>query len=126
VGALATLGAVLSVTAFLVAIVVGLIVARLRRTVRKSSELEELRDMHLAAMGYIFRIEMALQEAANRAGVTVDWDSLDKPEILDRKFLAKKAKEEGNREIQDLVSTVNAMQEQLKGLIPQFPMKEKP
>jgi HAMP domain-containing protein len=124
VGAIATLGVALSAVAFLAMIGVGLIAARLRRTARKSSELEEVRDMNIAAMGYIYRLEMAIQEACNRAGVDVDWVKLNKPEILDRKFLAEKAKSEGNREIQEMVATIAAMQEQIKGLMPQFPKKD--
>jgi hypothetical protein len=53
VGAIATLGVALSAVAFLAMIGVGLIAARLRRTARKSSELEEVRDMNIAAMGYM-------------------------------------------------------------------------
>lgn len=126
-GDIATLGIVVSIAAFLAMIVVGLVAVRFRRVARKSSELEELRDMTVAAMGYIYRVELALQQAANEAGVEVDWDALKKPEILDRKYLVKKARDEGNREIQELFSTVSAIQEQLKVHIPNLtkpPMKE--
>jgi hypothetical protein len=122
--ALATWGILVSILAFLTLIVIALIVARLRRTARKSSELEELRDMTLAAMGYIYRVEVALQQAANKLGVDVDWAALDKPEVLDRKFLVAKARDEGNREIQDLMNAVTTIQEQLKGYVPQLPTKE--
>lgn len=122
--ALLPIGIILSIGIALGTVVFILIAARLRRTARKSSELEEVRDMNVQAMGYIYRLEMALQEAANKLNVKVDWDQLDKPAILDRKYLANKAITEGNREIQELASALAHMQEQLKGILPQLPTKE--
>jgi hypothetical protein len=124
VGSLVSLGVLLSILAFIGAVVFALTVARLRRSSRKNAELEELREMNIAAMGYIYRLEFALQEAANLSGRSVDKQALAKPEILDRKYLAEKARTEGNREMQELVATVTAMQEQLKAFVPHLPTKE--
>src|ERR1044072_1995332 len=108
----------------LATIVVGLMIARLRRVSKRNSDLEEVREVNIAAMGYIYRIEMAFQEACHRLGAEPDWASLDKPEILKRSFLAKKARDEGNQEIAALAATLADIQEQLKGKLPQLPMKE--
>jgi hypothetical protein len=118
VGGLGTLGLAVSVGTAIGLVVVALIAARSRRTARKNSELEELREMNLAAMGYIYRVEMAYQQACNRLGVGVDWEALKKPRILNRQYLAEKAINEGNREIADLVSAVTHMQEQMKLVLP--------
>ena len=123
-GELAALGIIVSVSAFFGTIVIALISARARRTARKNSELEELRELHLAAMGYIFTLEMAYQEACSRLGIKADWKALDKPEILNRKFLAEKAIEEGNQEFKELAAAIAAIQEQLKGNFPTLPTKE--
>lgn len=117
-GGLGTLGLAVSVGMALGVVVVALIAARSRRTARKNSELEELREMNLAAMGYIYRIEMGYQQACNRLGISVDWEALQKPKILNRQYLAEKAINEGNREIQDLVAAVTRIQEQIKLTLP--------
>ena len=123
-GELATLGIIVSIAAFLGTIVVALISARARRIGRKNSELEELRELHLAAMGYIFTLERAYQEACSRLGIKADWEALDKPEILNRKFLAEKAIAEGNEEFKEMAAALAAIQEQLKERFPMLPTKE--
>jgi hypothetical protein len=122
--ALATIGVVVSLGVAFATVVVALIIARLRRVARKNSELEELRDMNLKAMGYIYRLEMAFQEACQRLGVDPDWVKLDKPDILRRQYLAEKALNEGNREIAELAAALAAIQEQLGRHFPQLPTKE--
>jgi hypothetical protein len=117
--ALAIIGIAISVGVSLALVVVSLIVARLRRVSRRSSELEDMRDMHLAAMAYIFTLEKAYQEACFSLGNKPDWGALDKPDILKRSFLAKKAVDEGNREIAELIAAFTAIQEQLKANLPQ-------
>lgn len=117
-GGLGTLGVAVSIGMAIGVVVVALIAARSRRTARKNSELEELREMNLAAMGYIYRIEMAYQQACNRLNINVDWETLQKPNILNRQYLAEKAINEGNREIQDLVAAVTRIQEQMKITLP--------
>lgn len=117
-GGLGTLSIAVSLGIAFGVIVVSLIAARSRRTARKNSELEELREMNLAAMGYIYRVEMAYQQACNRLSINVDWDALQKPKILNRQYLAEKAINEGNREIQDLVTAVTRIQEQIKLTMP--------
>lgn len=123
-GALATIGLIVSLGLGVATVVGALIVARLRRVARRSSELEELRDMNLAAMGYIYRIEWAFQEACQKLGVNPDWKQLDKPAILNRQYLKEKAINEGNREIAALTEAIREIQEQLKGNFPQLPTKD--
>jgi hypothetical protein len=78
----------------------------------------------LASQGYIYRLESALLEACNQLGVEPNAEALAKPEILQRSYLVKKAREEGNREIQNLITTMSDVQEQMKSFIP-IPGKEK-
>jgi hypothetical protein len=122
--ALAVVGLAVSLGIGLVSVVVVLMIARIRRVSKRNSDLEEVREMNVAAMGYIFRVELAIQEACHRLGTEPDWAALDKPEILKRSFLARKAQDEGNKEIAELVAIVSQLQEQLKGTIPQLPTKE--
>lgn len=115
------LGVAVSLGVMLACLVVILMIARLRRTTRKNSELEELRGVNLAAMGYIFRLESAYQEVCLHFKTPPNWEALDKPEILQRSFLVKKAAEEGNREIAELASIVSQMQEVMRVHLPPPP-----
>ena len=119
---LGLLGIIVSTAAIVAMLASGVIVSRIRKVVRKNTELEDLREMNLAYAGYTFKLEAAAQELCNRLNVELN---VPKPEILQRSYLKKKAEEDGNREIQELMMTVDALKEHLSvaGII-NFPKKE--
>jgi hypothetical protein len=103
------IGGVISlITTFLFAIG-GLVTIRARRLSKEASELRELREMNVAAMRYIYDLEMAADEAARLAGVKLN---LVKPDLLKRSFIEAKVESTNNSELDQVLAVMKAFQQQ--------------
>jgi hypothetical protein len=104
---LATVGTVVSLLTTLVFIAGSLITIRSRRLSTEAKELRELRDYNVAAMGYIYDLEMTLTEMSKKTNTSY---RVDKPEILKTSYIEERAQTSGNPEIQQLAEMLRQIQ----------------
>lgn len=106
-GNLGTIGSIISLLTTVAVIVGGLVAVRSRRLSREARELRAVRDVNVAAMGYIYELELALGQASRRYNFRV---TIDKPDVLKTEFIEDKAAATDNSELQDLLTLVQKFQ----------------
>lgn len=104
---LGTIGTVVSLLTTLLFALAGLITIRSRRLSNEAKELRELRDYNVAAMGYIYDLEMALTEISKKTSTSY---RVEKPEILKTSYIEHRAQTTENPEIQQLAELVQQLQ----------------
>jgi FtsZ-interacting cell division protein ZipA len=104
---LGTIGSIISLITTIVVIVGGLWAVRSRRQSRENRELREVRDTNVAAMGYIYEMEMALGQASRRYNFTVN---IEKPEVLKKDYIQEQADATQNTELQSLLTIMQTVQ----------------
>lgn len=106
---LGAIGGLISLlTTFLFAIG-GLVTIRTRRLSREATELRELREFNVASMGYIYSLEMAIQQIQHKYPITV---KVEKPEILTKSYIEERAETTQNSELQQLTGILQLLSTQ--------------
>jgi hypothetical protein len=85
----------------------GLFTIRQRRRSREVTELRGLRDFNVAAMGYIYSLEMAIQEIQHKYPIRV---KVEKPDILTQSYVEKRAESTQNTELQQMKDIMALLQ----------------
>lgn len=104
---LGTIGSIISLLTTIAVVVGGLITVRSRRLSREARQLREVRDLNVAAMGYIYELEMAIGQAQRRYNFKVN---IDKPDVLKKDYIQEQADATQNTELQQLLSIVQTVQ----------------
>lgn len=108
------MGSVVSILTFLLTAIVGIIGVRTRRLSQEAKEKRELREMNLAAMNYIYHLEMAAQELANRTGVKIN---VEKPKILMTSYLEVIAGAKDNSALSEMAEVMSQLEKDGKNIL---------
>lgn len=103
---LGAIGTIVSLLVTLLFGIGGIVGIRQRRLSKEAQDLRELREMNLEAMKYIYQMEFAFAEISGKYGVEF---SFEKPDILKKSYLEKKAANEKNNELEQVAKVMGEL-----------------
>jgi hypothetical protein len=100
------IGSAVSLLTFVLFVAISLAGVRTRRLSREARELREIREINVDALRYIYNLEIAADQAAQVAGVTLN---VEKPESLKRSYLIERAGD--NSELSHMADVAKMLQQ---------------